>query len=194
MRDLNEQKCAFCRTPGAASDKENIKRLNKRKEAGDVRAMYIIGCGFSEGSLGLPQDYDKALELYHRAGELGYAGAYFKIGNAYHYGRGVERDVKKADHYYELAAMRGAPEARHNLGYDESNACNWKRAVKHFTIAAGGGWNDSVKNIKLLYTNGYATKQDYKKTLLAYQAHLEEVRSEQRDNAAAFSVDEFKCY
>ena len=62
-------------------------------------------------------------------------------------------------------------------------------------ISAGGGWNDSVKkNIKLLYTNGYATKQDYKKTLLAYQAHLEEVRSEQRDNAAAFSVDEFKCY
>ena len=187
MRDLNEQKCAFCRTPGAASDKENIKRLNKRKEAGDVRAMYIIGCGFSEGSLGLPQDYDKALELYHRAGELGIAKAYYNIGNAYYNGRGVERDEKKANHYYELAAMGGIAIARHNLGCIEAaQANNWDRAVKHFIIAAGDGYNDSVKGIQLLYMDGDATREDYSKALQAYQKYLDEIRSEQRDNAAAF--------
>ena len=44
-----------------------------------------------------------------------------------------------------------------------------------------------------MYTAGYATKDDYTKALLACQAYLEEVRSEQRDKAAAFS-DELKCY
>ena len=108
-------------------------------------------------------------------------------------GRGVERDEKKADHYFELAAMRGVPETRHNLGNSEGRAGNWDRALKHWLIAAGCGYNYSVKNIKQLYMDGHATKEDYAKALLAYQAYLEEVRSEQRDAAAAFD-DQYKYY
>ena len=44
-----------------------------------------------------------------------------------------------------------------------------------------------MKNIKKLYMDGHATKEDYTKTFQAYQAYLEDVRSEQRDQAAAFS-------
>ena len=32
---------------------------------------------------------------------------------------GVEIDTKKAKHYFELAAMKGEVEARHNLGNNE---------------------------------------------------------------------------
>jgi uncharacterized protein len=53
----------------------------------------------------LPRNYYKALKLWHRAGELSYAEAYNNIGNLYYTGEGAERDEKKADHYYELAAM-----------------------------------------------------------------------------------------
>ena len=51
---------------------------------------------------GLPQNRTKALELWHKAGKFGHAAAYYNIGNAYFYGRGVERDDKKAQHYWEL--------------------------------------------------------------------------------------------
>ena len=108
-------------------------------------------------------------------------------------GRGVERDEKKADHYFELAAMRGVPETRHNLGNSEGRAGNWDRALKHWLIAAGGGYNDSVKNIKQLYMDGLIAKDDYAKALRAYQAYLVEIKSPQRDEAAAFD-ENYKYY
>ena len=52
-------------------------------------------------------------------------------------------------------------------------------------ISAGGGDNNSMKAVLLLYKTGLATKDDYTKALLAYQKYLDEVRSEQRDKAAA---------
>ena len=81
--------------------------------------------------------------------------------------------------------------ARHNLGSAEARAGNWERALKHYMITTGGGYNDSVKMIQQLYKLGHATKEDYTITLRAYQACLDEIRSEQRDKAAAFS-EEYK--
>ena len=82
-----------------------------------------------------------AFELYQQAGELGNAGAYFNIGNAYYNGRGVERDGKKAAHYYELAAMGGDVEAR-NRGASRAHSGNWERALKHWMISTGNGDDD----------------------------------------------------
>ena len=192
MRDNGVGLCPFCRTP-APNHEEIIKRLKKRIDAGDTEAIFSLGCCYSNGMYGLPQDRAKALELYHRAGELGTAGAYYNIGIAYDTGRGVERDGRKAEHYYELAAMGGVAEARYNLGCDEDNAGNWDRAIKHFMIAVEGGDNDSVKGIQQLYMDGDATKEDYSNALQAYQTYLDEIRSEQRDNAAAYR-DCYKYY
>ena len=192
LRD-KEEKCPFCRTPAPTSEEEYIARLKKRVEAGDAHAMFSFGCDYYEGSRGLPRDETKALELWHKAGELGYAGAYFNIGNAYYNGRGVERDNKKADHYYELAAMGGDPLARHSLGNSEFRAGNWDRAIKHYIIAAGDGYNDSVKMIQKLYRAGHATKDDYSKALRGRQVYLDEIKSPQRDQAAAYH-DYYKYY
>ena len=61
---------------------------------------------------------------------------YNNIGIAYENGAGVERDVKKAKCYWELAIMGEDVEARHNLGVHEYEARNMDRAVKHWMIAA----------------------------------------------------------
>ena len=73
----------------------------------------------------------KAIELYHRAGELGDLESFLNIGYAYHNGCGVEVDKKKAEHFWELAAMKGSASARHNLGVNEDDAGNMDRALKH---------------------------------------------------------------
>ena len=67
------------------------------------------------------------------------------------------------------------------------------RALKHYMIAAGSGQSESLKAIQELYSNGLATKDDYMAALRAYQAYLEEIKSEQRDEAAVVS-DRFKYY
>ena len=97
--------CPFCRTPAPSSDDDVINRLEKRMGVGDAQAMYGLGCFYAYGMHGLPQNRDKALELYLRAGELGCTTAYHNIGNDYWHGRVVERNEKKVTHYSELAAM-----------------------------------------------------------------------------------------
>ena len=191
-RDGGVGLCPFCRTPTPTA-KEIVEQYKKRMEVDDAVAIYDMGCCYSGGSRGLPQDHAKALELWHRAGELGYAGAYHNIGCAYDGGDGVEKDEKKADHYSELAAMGGVADARHNLGNAEGHKGNMDRALKHHMLAAGSGDNDSLKKIKHMYKDGKATKDDYAKALQAYQAYLNEIKSPQRDEAAA-ADENYKYY
>jgi len=191
--EVDNKKCPFCRTPTPRSDEESDKMVKRRIEAGDATAIHIQGCFYYHGKNGFTQDYAKALEFYNRAAELGYADAYCSIGCAYLNGRGVEADKEKAKHYWKLAAIRGNVEARHILGVDEENAGNVNRALKHYMIAVGGGYDDSLKRIKVLYTYGQASKEDYMKALQSYQTYLSEIKSSQRDKAAAAN-DRYRYY
>ena len=189
----DDELCPFCRTPFPTSNEEGVERIKKRVEVGDAMAIYNLACYYDEGKFDLPQDWDKALELWHRAGELGNAHSYHNIGHEYMTGRSVEGDMKKATQYFELAAMGGYESARHNLGIIEKHAGSFDRALKHLMIAAGGGSNESLTLIQRMYKNGHAVKDDYMNALRAYQTYLGEIRSDDRDKAAAFS-DIFKYY
>ena len=187
-RDGNVGLCPFCRTP-TPTPEEAVEQTKKRVELGDVDAIYGLGCYYYHGRCELPQDRAKALELWHQAAELGHAKSYYSIGGAYLNGEVVERDEKKADYYYELAAMRGHVTSRHNLGCSECEAGNYERALKHFILAAGGG----LSAIQKMFKKGLVTKEDYTQALRGYQAYLGEIKSAQRDEAAAFS-DRYKYY
>ena len=180
-----EEKCPFCRTPPPALEKEAIERRKKRMEVGDLYSFFRMGCYYSHGLSGMPQDSAKAIEFWHKAGKV----AYTNIGHAYYNGEGVERDAKKAKHYFELAAIGGDSNARHNLGLTEENSGNYDRALKHHMIAVRGGDTDSVKEIQRMYMNGHATKDQYANALRSHQAYVNEIESDQREQAAAFRDD-----
>jgi len=182
---VEKRKCGFCRTPHPASNEENMERIKKRLDLDDPSAIYNQGCDYRDGSRGFPQDYVKALECWHRAAKFGFMAAYTHIGYTYKNGEGVEIDKKKAVYYYELAALGGNVNARFSLGVNEGRAGNFDRALKHFMIAARGGNTDSLKSIHKLYELKVATKEDYSKALQAYQEYLHEIKSDQRDKAAA---------
>jgi len=178
------KKCPFCRTPEPTT-KELQERYKKRVEAKDAAAMYNLGNNYYNGTNGYLQDHTKALELWKQAGELGYSEAYCNIGYVYINGRGVEIDKKKAEHYWELAAIGGSVLARYNLGIYEEDLGNMERALKHYIIAVRGGYAKSLEKIKQLYSNGHASKDNYTKALRLYQVYLGEIKSRQRDEATA---------
>ena len=189
---VNNKKCPFCRTPHAKSNEE-IQMEKKRMEADDPIAIFSIGCNYDKGIDGYPQDIGKALELYHRSGELGYSEAYTNIGHTYYYGEGVGIDKKKGLHYFELAAIGGDEVARVNLGeIEESN--DTERALKHYIIGVRSGSSECLNNIKELYLNGHTTKDDYTRALRLYQTYLGEIKSKQRDDAAAYNSERYRYY
>jgi len=61
-------------------------------------------------------------------------------------------------------------------------------------ITVRGGDSISLEKIKKLYTYGYAMKNDYLKALQYYQTYLGEIKSKQRDEAAAFSEELYRYY
>ena len=191
---IKQNECEFCRVVAPYTLGEAIEREKKRLEKDDPIAIYNIGNYYRDGNNGFPQDHKKAFELYHRAGELGNATAYCSIGYAYDNGRGIEVDKKKAKHYYELAAIGGDEMARHNLGVGEDIAGNKDRALRHYMIAVRGGYAKSLEAIKELFTERCATKEDYTKALQSYQEYLGEIKSPQRDEAAAFDNEKYRYY
>ena len=185
MRETGAKElCAYCRTPYAESDEEDVERVRKLVDAGNAFAIFQLAGYYAEGfPHGLPQDWEKTNELYLKGGELGCAQAYFNLGNQYDNGRGVEIDRKKAKHYYELAAMNGSVQARNNLGVIDGQTGNYQRAMKHYIIAARAGSKRSLDAVKKGYVHGYVTKEEYANTLRAYQKIQDEMTCDARDNA-----------
>jgi TPR repeat protein len=133
------QTCPFCRAEQSAN--ECIRRLEKRADANDADAMYQLGTVFANGdeSLSVKKDIDKAVELFHRAAELGCARANHCLGVSHETAIGANRDEEKAKFYYEKGAMAGCVLSRLNLGCIDAKAGRFDRAMKHWLITTSFG-------------------------------------------------------
>ena len=177
-----EPRCPFCREPLPKSLEESDKHRMKRiKENNDPAAMRQVGKKrYHEG------DYDAALHYFTKAAELGDAEAHFELSCLYHDGHGVEKDAQKKVYHTEQAAIGGHPTARHNLGFIEYESGRFDRAKKHFIIAANLGYHGSLKGLRQLYKEGYASEEDYDAARCAYQAAVEATKSPEREEGEAY--------
>jgi len=105
--------CLYCRVPLKCSVKELMKRYKKRMKLNDPEAFFTLAIKYKNGEWGLSRDFDKALELFNRAAEIGSPRAHSTIAQAQ--GQGVKRDMVKTMHHYELAAIGGHERARITL-------------------------------------------------------------------------------
>eukprot|EP00956_Cyclotella_meneghiniana_P028156 scaffold64941_cov77-Cyclotella_meneghiniana.AAC.9 len=179
---LTREHCPFCNT---VSSEGKIKMLTKRVEIfNDPEAMNTLGLCYDKGQNGFPVDQSKAFELYQRASELGCDGADYNLGCSYFNGLGVQANEKKAAHHWQIAAMMGNVHARHNLGCADLGDGNYRRAMRHFMIAAKCGYQKSLDNVKQGFEDGLVTKEDLEKTLRDYQASCHETKNYQRERIA----------
>jgi TPR repeat protein len=177
-----EQRCVFCRESAPKTQEEASKNIIKRiKENNDPAAMSQMGKNhYNEG------DYISAMKYLTKAAELGNAIAHYNLALLYRKGQVVEKDKEKEIHYLEEAAIRGHPVARHDLGCEEAENGRFERARKHFIIAVNLGDHSSLSNVKRLYAEGHASKEDYADALSAYQAAVDETKSAEREKAEAY--------
>ena len=183
--------CAFCRTPPPDQDADRLAMVRARVAKKDPFATNHLGDKYFFGELGLQKDIRKAVELYTEAAELGSLDALYNLGLAYDRGEGVQHDKAKAVQCYEKAAMQGHVESRHNLGFSEIDKGNYDRAWRHIRISAKMGDKDSIGLIKRMFEMGIATEEQYAEALKGYQDAVEEMKSNDRDEAKAF-LDKLK--
>jgi hypothetical protein len=175
-------RCVFCRETKELSDKHKFyKRVMKRVKKNDPVAMRQMGI-----ERGCNGNHETSLKYLTKAAELGDAEAHYSLSIMYYEGRFVEKDMKRAVNHLEEAAIGGHPQARHNLGIEEWNNGRLERAANHFIIAANLGYHDSLKELRILYAKGHASKEDYATALRAYQTAVEEMKSTQREEAKRF--------
>ena len=176
-----EKRCVFCREPLPESQEEANQRRTERIKKNCPVAMCEFGKNrYDDG------DYDTSLHYFVKAAELGNAEAHFRLSFMYMNGEGVEKDTIKEIYHLKEASIAGHHMARHNLGVAEAMNGKFDRAVKHVTIAANLGYQDSLKVLRKLYVDGHASKEDYATALRGYQAALDAAKSAERDEAEAF--------
>eukprot|EP00956_Cyclotella_meneghiniana_P038899 scaffold161755_cov35-Cyclotella_meneghiniana.AAC.1 len=105
---LTRDCCPFCNTAHPTSPEETMMRFAERIEKyNDPEAMVLLAMYHSTGEYGLPVDKSKAFELLQRASELGSATGHDHLGTTYRMGDGIEIDMKKSVHHYQIATMMG---------------------------------------------------------------------------------------
>eukprot|EP00984_Skeletonema_dohrnii_P021254 scaffold10568_cov140-Skeletonema_dohrnii-CCMP3373.AAC.2 len=175
------KQCPFCRFE-PSTDKDIYEQTMKRIKANDPVAMRREGTeNYFKGN------YISALKWYNKAVELGDVDAHYKLAALYHQAQGVEKDREKKIHHWEEAAIGGHPIARHNLGCEEWGSGNIERAVKHFTIAANLGYDESIKALMDNFTDGFVSKDDLAAALRAHQAAVDATKSPQREAAEEYN-------
>ena len=130
-------------------------------------------------------DKKKAIELIKMAADLGLCSAHFSMGVAYNQGEGVEVDLDKCKYHWETAAKAGHGDARRNLAIWEAKKGNSPRAMKHLMVAAKCGYKHALDEVKDGFVKGHLTRYDFEETLRVHKLSLAEMRSDQRDKAAA---------
>ena len=178
LRNGLKETCPLCRHPAPESQAEVEINHMKRVEKNDPVAMTQMGVfRYCEG------DYSGAFEYWAKAAELGDVKAHGKLAIMYYYGKGVERDEKKALYHWEEAAIGGDPGARCILAFDEVENGRPERGVKHFIIAANLGDEKSMKQLWKCFSMGHVSKDDLSVTLRKHHAAVNATKSPQRNAA-----------
>ena len=180
LEEGRDHKCPFCRQLKPESGAEAFKILMDR--AAEMK------CTISMCEVGLrlykKGEFQAAFDYYSRAAALGNLEGHCMLAEMYFKGEGVEKDVSKAVHHTELAAMGGHASARNNLGGFENENRRCQRAIKHWMIGAKAGHDHSLENLKKAYKKGFLSKDDFAEALRGHQAALNATKSPQREEAA----------
>ena len=186
--------CPFCRAPDVKEGEEN--RIENRIQSNDPEAMVWSAVLLSR--TGNIQDGKKSMRLMKRAADLGLCTAHYNLGCTYSpycgedspYRDFVEHDSDKALFHLEKAAIAGHGGARYCLGVSTSTHTGVKfspsfLSMKHFMIGAKSGYVQCLERVKDGFAGGMVTKADFEETLRMHKESLDEIKSDQRDKAAA---------
>ena len=136
-------------------------------------ACHNLGVLYSSKDLGGQEEYEKALQYYKEACDLGNPKSCGSLGTFYEKGNGgVEQDYAKAFGLYESACNQGEARSCFNLGtmYDRGYSVkqNFKKAFGLYQIACNAKHAEACNNMGLMYDEGLGVRKSAQKALEYY--------------------------
>jgi TPR repeat protein len=132
---------------GFGTPKDDVEALRLYRigaEAGEAFALNNVGAFYGSGRGGVTQDYAEAVKYYQQAAEQGWPLAYQNLAWSYSNGQGIDRDLAKAEEYYNLAIAgddaKVAGDSRNDLAWMfamENTRLDEAEALAREAVAAG---------------------------------------------------------
>ncbi len=142
-----------------------LKELTPPAEGGNATAQFTLGVLYDAG-LGVPRDFEKAVNWYRKAAKQGSVEAQHNLGVMYDLGKGVPQSYSMAAEWYRQAANQGFVESQNSLGmmYELGQGVpqDYKQAVEWYRKAAARGNTESQHSLGMMYELGQGVPQDYK--------------------------------
>ena len=183
--NIIKQKCAFCCLPMKSQTPRVLsKSLKKLMNNNNPIAYMSMAEAYARGD-GVMQSDTKSLEMRIRAAELGEAEAYYMIGVYYKEGIVVGQDQSKMLAYYEVSAKKESIPAHIYLARFHGRNGDMQLCIKHLRVAAGAGDKEAMDTMMGFYKAKELSKEDLTKTLRAFQASIDGMKSKDRDDAKA---------
>ncbi len=148
---------------------EEIQNMIDRANAGDVKAMEILGDCYLYGEE-VKKDDVMAHKYYMMAADRGSIPAKYMVGMDYLTGEGVQKNISCAETYIRAAADAGMAKAQYILGlmYQHEDIGFWatdKKAFQCFEKAAKQGHGKAQVKLSDAYMVGAGVKADLSKGL-----------------------------
>lgn len=151
-----------------------ISFAEERNEPAEI--LYRKAYAIEIGNDSIPGDIKKAIPLYIRSAEAGYAPAQSYLGYCYYNGNGIERQPHLGVDWIEKAAMQGDIKACNNLGWllanGEEFVRDYSKAAYWFGKAADAGLPMAQSQLADLYKEGRGVETD---TLVARNLYIKAI-------------------
>jgi|GEM_PF-6560677 len=138
--------------------------LHESADSDDPVAMTLLGQLYSNGTF-FDKSAEKAVEIFEKAAEGGYAEAQFHLGSMYNSGRGVTRSTSKAMGWYSKAAEQGHTESKFVLGMIYLKDLEYEKAAELIGEAALEGIPIAQLMLGRLYMYGLGVEKSESKAI-----------------------------
>ena len=136
--------------------------VRPKSTSADIQGDQPITDGFEAANKAYDQgEYELALREYRSLAQMGQAGAQFKLGEMYYYGKGVPKDYSRGNQWFARAAEQGHVHAQRWLGVHYLVSEDYTQAVKWLTLAAEQGRADVQVKLGEMYKSGEGVPRDW---------------------------------
>ncbi len=153
----------------------HAKKITMKSRLARLAMAMLLGFGFTAPATLQASNYDSGIfEFQQKLAKGGNAQAQYQLATMYESGRGVEKNIEKAQEWYKKSAAGNYKAAQHRLTYLEVKTTGFKSDHKpwlqELSADAKGGDGEAMFILGHMYEYGNGVKRSLKRAQAYYKS------------------------